>query len=57
MKELAIYSFDPNLTEENKIEIHNELNQFYDEVNQKEFDEHLEREYEAREAYRSMYAF
>lgn len=57
MKEIAIYSFDPNMTEQEKTEIVNELNQFYDEVNQKELDEHYEREYEAREAYRSMYSF
>lgn len=57
MKEIAIYSFDPNMTEQEKTEIVNELNQFYDEVNQKELDEHYEREYEAREAYRSMCSF
>ena len=55
MKELAIYSFNPNMSDE-KIEVYNELNQFHDDI-QKQFDEHLEREYEARQAYRSMYEF
>jgi hypothetical protein len=56
MKELTIYSFDPNMPEDKKTEIYNELNHFYDDI-QKEFDEHLERENEARQAYRLMYEF
>lgn len=56
MKDLAIYSFNPNMSEDEKIEAYNDLNQFHDDI-QKQFDEHLEREYEARQAYRSMYEF
>lgn len=55
MSEQVIYSFNPNLTEQEKIEIHNELTHMYVEIDQKELDEFYEREYEAREAYRAMY--
>lgn len=57
MKDLIVYSFNSNLTEQEKIEIHNELVHMNDNSLQEEFDAYIERENEAREAYRSMCAF
>lgn len=57
MKDLIVYSFNSNLTEQEKIEIHNELIHMNDNSLQEEFDAYIERENEAREAYRSMCAF
>jgi hypothetical protein len=57
MKDLIVYSFNSNLTEQEKIEIHNELIHMNDNSLQEEFDAYIERENEAREAYRSICAF
>jgi hypothetical protein len=57
MKDLIVYSFNPNLTEQEKIEIHNEIVHMNDNSLQEDFDAYIERENEAREAYRSMCAF
>jgi len=57
MKDLIVYSFNHNLTEQEKIEIHNEIVHMNDNSLQEDFDAYIERENEAREAYRSMCAF
>ena len=51
-----MFSFPTDWTEEQKLEVYNELNAHYDKI-EKDYEQFLEDENEAREVYRSITSF